>query len=236
MAAKVILVEPDEAQRQEFLNAIRGSPFEICQFAKTNAEAVEMCGEARPHVIVMRLVSGKMGAVAAMSRLAKMSSSIRVVVSYTVGTTHLLMSAYGHGAVSAIKQPFGRHRVVEKLTFAVASEKHDKLSGPIVRLEHPFEVRYKAGSLLSFSKPGFCERLGLGDMDLNTEKSLKLRAKLKLELLLPPPTEPMRFVGSVENVEMTRPRNWCSYITLKHVSSSERKAISAFLVKAAKQV
>ncbi len=236
MAAKVILVEPDEQQRREFVAAIQGSPFEVCKFVDTNAEAVDLWEDLRPHIIVMRLVSGKMGAIGAMNRLWKKKADTKVVASYTVSTTHLLMAAYAAGAVSAIKQPFSRHRVVEKLTFAIASERREKLGGPIVRLEHPIEVRFRGQSLLARSRIGFCERLGLGDMDLNTEKMPRLHAELRLDLLFPPPMAPMRFTGTVEDVELTRPRNWCAYVTLKHVSPEERKIIGEFLVKAAKQV
>jgi hypothetical protein len=158
------------------------------------------------------------------------------VASYDVRSTHLLMAAYSHGAVAAIKQPFRLHRVVEKLTFAVASERHASLAGPIVRLEHPLQVRYKTDSLLSFGKVAFCERLGLSDMDLNLERPPKPKTKLKLELMLPPPAEPMKLAGVVEAAEATRPDNHRVYLALKNVSSQQRAAIESFLVKAAKRI
>ena len=236
MAAKIVLVEPDGEQREQFLNAIKGSAFEVAHFADTNAEAIEKHSISHPHLFVFPLVSGKLGAAAALDRLRKVNPNVKVVTSYDVRSTHLLMAAYAHGAVAAIKQPFAMHRVIEKLTYAIASERHEKLSGPIVRLGHPVEVRYKSGSLFSLSKRGFCERLGLGDMDLNVEKPPKLRAELKLDLLLPPPTGTMKFNGVVEDIENIRPRNWCGYIGLKNVSSEDRRAIEAFLVKAARSV
>jgi len=235
MATKVLLVEPDQEQREQFLNAIKGSAFEVCHFAATNAEAIDAYDAARPNLVVMRLVSGTMGAQVALDRLRKKNPNIRVVASYDVRSTHLLMAAYSHGAIAAIKQPFRLHRVVEKLTFAIASERHEKLGGPIVRLEHPVEVRYKAGTWWSRARVGFCERLGVTDMDLNTERPLKLKAERKLEILLPPPTGTLKFLGVVEDVETTRHDNSCAYIALKGVSPQDRKAIEAFLVKAARK-
>jgi len=137
--------------------------------------------------------------------------------------------------VAAIKQPFHLHRVVEKLTFAIASERHEKLHGPIVRLEHPVEIKYKAGGLFSLPRVGFCERLGLTDMDLNTEKMLKERAKLKVDILLPPPAGTIRCRGVVEAVEQTKPENWCSYVALTDTTAETRRVIEAFLVKAARK-
>ena len=121
-------------------------------------------------------------------------------------------------------------------THALIAERREKLAGPIVRLEHPIEVRFKGGSLFARSRVGFCERLGLDDMNLNTEKPPRLHGELRLDLLFPPPTGPMRLAGTVEDVEVTRPRNWCAYITFKHVSAEDRKVMGEFLVKAAKQV
>lgn len=236
MAAKVILVEPDEEQREQFANAIKGSPFEICHFAETNTEAVEEYEKLRPHLIVMRLVSGKLGATAALDRLRKKNPNVKVVASYNVRSTHLLMAAYGHGVVAAIKQPFRLHRVVEKLTFAIASERHAKLGGAIVRLEHPIQVRYRPRGFLARSKVAFCERLGLSDMDLNTERALKLKSTLRLELSLPPPSGTLKFTGVVEAVETTRPDNSCAYIALKNVTPEDRKTIEVFLVQAARRV
>jgi hypothetical protein len=238
MAAKLILVEPDEEQRDQFKNAIKGSAFEVSEYFNTNAEAVEFYKEtkAHPHLLVLRVVSGKQGAAAALDELHRISRNVKAVVSYDVRSTHLLMSAYSHGAVAAIKQPFRLHRVVEKLTFAIASERHDALGGPIVRLEHPVEVRYKTGSLFSFPKTGFCERLGLTDMDLNVERSFKPKTELKLDLLLPPPSGTLKLLGVVEDIEMTRPKSWCVYLALKNVSSDVRAAIEGFLVKAAKKI
>jgi len=236
MAAKVVLVEPDPYEQEQFANAIKGSAFEVCQVCETNAEAIDGYDDTRPHLLVLRMVSGRLGAAAALDRLRKKQRSVKVVASYDVRSTHLLMAAYNHGAAAAIKRPFGRHRVVEKLTFAIASERHDRLNGPIVRLEHPVQVRYRGSGLLSRGRVGFCERLGLTDMDLNVEKQIKPKTELKLELLLPPPTGPRRFAGVVEEADMTRPKSWCLYIALKSVPSPERKAIEAFIVTAAKQV
>jgi AmiR/NasT family two-component response regulator len=239
MAVRLILVEPEEEQREQFCATIRGSAFEVCHIAETNTEAVEAAKEVHPQLIVFRATSGKLGATQALEKLQREQSSIKPVVSYDVRTTHLLMAAYSAGAVAAIKRPFGRHRVVVKLTIAVASERHDKLGGPIVRLEHPIEVRYRGTGLFAFSKLGFCERLGLTDMDLNVEKQLKERTTIKVELVLPPPHANMRFIGTVEAVEMTRPKMWCAYISLPNLKAADRKAdrkaIEDYLVKAAKQ-
>ena len=236
MAASVVVVEPDKDQREEFLRAIKGSPFEVTHFVETNAEAVEEYDKSRVHVLVLRVVSGKLGAAAALDKLRKKDPKVKVVVSYDVQSTHLLMAAYAHGAISAVKQPFRLHRVVEKLMFAIASERHDKLRSPIVRLEHPIQVRYKTGALLARSKVGFCERLGTTDMDLNTEKAPKTKSKLKVEIMLPPPAGTLKFVGVVEDAEMTKLDNWCSYISLADTTSESRKAIEAFLVKAARRI
>ncbi|MFW6157951.1 MAG: hypothetical protein ACOC8E_01175 [Planctomycetota bacterium] len=236
MAAKVILVEPDEEQREEFISAVRDSRFEVARVVETNAEAVDVYEEIRPHVIVMRLVSGKMGATAALDRLRKEHPDARCVASYNVRSTHLLMAAYSHGALAAIKQPFRLHRVVQRLTFAIAAERHEKLGGPIVRLEHPVEVRYKSKSLFSRARTGFCERLGLTDMDLNIDRQLKPKTERQLDLLLPPPGRPLHVTGVVEDVEEVRRDMFCHYFALKNISSEQRKAIEEFLVKAAKRV
>ena len=71
MAAKIVLVEPDKEQREQFVNAIKGSPFEVSHFVDTNAEAVEQYDEMRPHLLVLRVVSGKLGAAAALDQLRK---------------------------------------------------------------------------------------------------------------------------------------------------------------------
>jgi AmiR/NasT family two-component response regulator len=239
MAVRLILVEPEEDQRDQFLNAVRGSAFEVCHISETNTEAVEAVNEVHPQLIVFRATSGKLGATQALDKLQRTRAGIKAVVSYDVRTTHLLMAAYSAGAVAAIKRPFGRHRVVEKLTFAIASERHERLGGPIVRLEHPVEVRYRGNSFFSFSKVGFCERLGLTDMDLNVVKPLKERSTLRLEIRLPEPHENLKYTGSVEAIEMTRPEMWCAYISLPNLTAADRKAdrkaIEAFLVKAAKR-
>jgi len=236
MAARVILVEPDPEQREQFANAIKGSAFEVCQYTDTNKAAVELYDQLRPHLLVLRVVSSEMGAGNALDTLKKKNRDVKVAVSYDVRSTHLLMSAYSHGAISAIKQPFRLHRVVEKLTYAVASERHEKLAGAIIRLEHPVEVRYKGTSLFSWARVGFCERLGLSDMDLNTERSLKPRSGLKVDLLLPPPAGTMKVMGVVEDVESTRPDNWCGYISLRNMTTEMQSAIEAFLVKAARKL
>jgi len=235
MAANVTLVEPDEDQRKEFLAAVKGSPFEVTKICETNAEAVGHYNKAHTDVVVLRLVSGKESAAAALDQLRKKDPRVRVVASYNVGSTHLLMAAYSHGAISAIKQPFHLHRVVEKLTFAVASERHEKLKGSIIRLEHPVEIRCKRGSFLARSCVGFCERLGTTDMDLNTEKVLKVKAKLRIEVMLPPPAGTLKFTGIVEHVDQTKVDNWCSYISLVDTTSESRKAIETFLVRAARK-
>ncbi len=236
MPVKVLLVEPDEQQRDEFVNAIRGSRFQVVQVVETNAEAVDLYPEVRPHVVVMRLVSGKMGATDALDRLHKEHADAKCAVSYNVRSTHLLMAAYSHGALTSIKQPFGRHHVVQPLTFAVASERREKLGGPIVRLEHPLEVRYKGNSWFRRSRTGFCERLGLTDMDLNIDRELEPKDKYRLELRLPPPKEPLHFEGVVEETEEGRPGIFCNYLALKHVSDKQRKTLEEFLVEAAKPV
>ena len=235
MAVNVILVEPDENQQKEFSAAVKGSSFEAVRFLQTNAEAVEAYDHVHHRLVVLRLVSGKEGANQALDQLRKKDPSIRVAVSYNVRSTHLLMSAYAHGAVGAIKQPFRLHRVVEKLTFAVASERHDKLRGPIVRLEHPVEVRYKPDSFLARSRVGFSERLGTTDMDLNTERPLKERARLRIELLLPPPAGTMKLLGLVEESRQTKMDSWCSFVSISSTTSEDRKAIEAFLVRAAQR-
>lgn len=236
MAAKILLVEPDTEQRDQFLMAIKGAPFEVCHFAKTNAEAVQLYDKLRPHLLVLPLVSETLGAAAALDKLRKLNPAVKAVASYDVRSTHLLMAAYSHGAVAAIKQPFRLHRIVEKLTYAIASERHEKLVGSIVRLEHAIQVRYRGASWLSRSRVGFCERLGPTDMDLNTEVQLKVKAAKKLDLLLPPPTGVLRFAGVVEDVEMTRPDSWRAYVSLKNVSDETQAAIEAFVVKAARRV
>ncbi len=235
MAAKVLLVEPDKDARDEFVAAIKGSEFEVCHCSSTNAEAVEECDQVRPDIIVLRLVSGKMGAAAALEALRKKNHSVKTVGSYEVRSTHLLMAAYAHGVVAAVKRPFHLPRVVEKLMFAIAAEQHEKLNGPIVRLEHPLQVRYKAAGFLARSRVGFSERMGLTDMDLNTEKSLKVKAVVKSEILFPPPTGTMKFAGVVEDVEMRRAGNWCAYVSFKDTTPETRKAIESFLVKAARK-
>jgi len=235
MAANVILVEPDEDQRKEFLAAVKGSPFEVTKICETNAEAVDHYNKAHTDVVVLRLVSGKESAAVALDQLRKKDPRVKVVASYNVGSTHLLMAAYSHGVISAIKQPFHLHRIVEKLTFAVASERHEKLRGAIIRLEHPVEVRYKRGAFLTPFRVGFCERLGTTDMDLNTEKALKVKAKLRIEVMLPPPAGTLKFTGVVEHVDQTKVDNWCSYISLADTTSESRKAIETFLVKAARK-
>lgn len=235
MAAKVILVEPDEDERRQFANAVKGSAFEISDFADTNAEALDLCEKSLPHLMVLRLVSGRLGAAAALDKLHGKHPKAKVVLSYDVSSTHLLMAAYSRGAINAIKRPFGQHRVVEKLTFAIASERHEKLVGAIVRLEHPVQVRFKPSSWMGFSRTGFCERLGLTDMDLNTEKPLKVKTLLKLELLLSPSAKPMKFTGTVEDIESTGTDNWRAYIALKDSSVTDRRAIEAFLVRAARR-
>ncbi|MCX6376705.1 MAG: hypothetical protein NTU88_11850 [Armatimonadetes bacterium] len=236
MAAKVIVVEPDEQQRDEFKAAIRGSAFEVCDFVNTNGEALALYDKVHPHLIVLRMVSGKLGAAAALDALRKKYRTAKAVVSYDVQSTHLLMAAYSHGAVEAIKQPFRQHRVVEKLMHASASERHEKLSGPIVRLEHPVQVRYKTGSFFSRPKVGFCERLGLSDMDLNVIKAPKIKSTLKVEILMPPPEGARKFVGVVEDTETLRPDSNCCYVSLKNVSEDDLRLIEAFLVKNAKRV
>lgn len=233
--ANVTLVEPDEDQRREFLAALKGSPFEVTKICETNAEAIEHYNKAHTDVVVLRLVSGKESAAVALDQLRKKDPRVRVVASYNVGSTHLLMAAYSHGAISAIKQPFRLHRIVEKLTFAVASERHENLRGAIIRLEHPVEIRYKRGAFLAASRVGFCERLGTTDMDLNTEKALKIKTKLKIEVMLPPPAGTLKFTGLVEHVDQTKVDNWCSYLSLADTTSESRKAIEAFLVTAARQ-
>lgn len=233
--ANVTLVEPDEDQRKEFLAALKGSPFEVTKICETNAEAIEHYNKAHTDVVVLRLVSGKESAAVALDQLRKKDPRVRVVASYNVGSTHLLMAAYSHGAISAIKQPFRLHRIVEKLTFAVASERHENLRGAIIRLEHPVEIRYKRGTFLASSRVGFCERLGTTDMDLNTEKALKAKTKLKIEVMLPPPAGTLKFTGLVEHVDQTKVDNWCSYLSLADTTSESRKAIEAFLVTAARQ-
>ncbi len=235
MAANVILVEPDDDQRQEFLAAVKGSSFQVSQAVATNAEAVAAYDRSHTHLVVLRLVSGKEGANETLDQLRKKDPNVKVVASYNVRSTHLLMAAYSHGAVSAVKQPFGLHRVVEKLTFAFASERHPKLRGPIVRLEHPVEVRYKADTLLARSRIGFSERLGTTDMDLNTEKPLKDRARIKVDILMPPPVGTVKLIGIVEEVQQTKIDNWCSYLQITNTSSEIRKGIEAFLVKAAQK-
>jgi len=236
MAAKVILVEPDEDERRQFARAVKGSAFEVSDFADTNAEALELYDKSFPHLIVLRLVSGRLGAAAALDKLHRTHPKAKVVLSYDVSSTHLLMAAYSHGAINAIKRPFAQRRVVEKLTFAIASEQHDKLVGAIVRLEHPVRVRFKPGSWMVFSRKGFCERLGLTDMDLNIEKPLKVKTSLKLELMLPPPAQSMKFEGSVEDIESTSVDNWRAYIALKNVPAADRRTIEAFLVRAARRI
>ena len=236
MAAKIVLVEADKEQQDQFFAAIKGSAFEVCHLAKTNSEAVELYDKLRPHLLVLPLVSETLGAAGALDRLRKINPYVKVVVSYDVRSTHLLMAAYSHGAVAAIKQPFRMHRIVEKLTYAIASERHDKLGGPIVRLEHPIQVRHKAAGWLTRTRVGFCGRLGLTDMDLNTEIPLKVKSERRLELLLPPPAGVLKFVGVIEDVESSRRDNWCAYVSLKNVSQETRGVIEAFLVKAAKRV
>ena len=235
MAANVILVEPDEDQRKEFLAVVKGSPFEVSKICNTNAEAVAHYDKVHTQVVVLRLVSGKEGAAQAIDQLRQKDPKVKVVASYDVGSTHLLMAAYSHGAISAVKQPFRLHRVVEKLTFAVASERHEKLRGAIVRLEHPLQVRFRSQSLFALPRVGFCERLGTTDMDLNTEKPLKLKAKIKVGVMLPPPAGTLRFAGTVEHVEQTKVDNWCSYVSLANTTSDTRKEIEAFLVEAARK-
>jgi len=235
MAVRVIVVEPDDEQRAEFSAAVGGSSFEVCRFTETNVEAVELHDELRPRVLVLSLVSGHQGAPAALDSLRRKNAHTKVLVSYTVSSTHLLMAAYAHGATAAIKKPFRLRRVVEKLTYAVASERHDKLAGPIVRLEHPVEVRHKSGSWFARCRTAFCERLGLTDMDLNAEAPLQPRARLRLQLLLPDPTGEIAFTGVVEAVEKTGHDNWCAYIALTNTTPETRRAIEAFLVTAAKR-
>jgi len=236
MAAKILLVEPDPEQREEFLEAIKGCPFELARVVDTNAEAIDLFDAVRPHLAILRLVSGKFGAAAALDMFRKKNRSVKVVVSYDVRSTHLLMNAYAHGALAAIKQPFRLHHIAEKLTYAIASERHDRLAGAIVRLEHPIQVRYRTQGFFARTRVGFCGRLGLSDMDLNVEVCPKPKAEVRLELLLPPPDKSMKFLGVVEDAENTRPDSWCSYLSLRNVSPDERKTIEAFLVRAAKRV
>lgn len=235
MAVRVIVAEPDDEQRAEFSAAVEGSPFEACRFTETNEEAVELYDELRPQVLVLTLVSGHQGAPAALDALREKNARAKALVSYTVSSTHVLMAAYAHGAASAIKKPFRLHRVVEKLTYAVASERHDKLAGPIVNLEHPIKVRHKSGGWFARFRTAFCERLGLTDMDLNAEAPLQPKARVKLQLLLPNPTGEIEFAGVVEAVEKTGHDNWCSYIALTNTTPETRRAIEAFLVTAAKR-
>jgi AmiR/NasT family two-component response regulator len=235
MSARVVLVEPDPEQREQFFHAIQGSAFEVCETVNTNNEAVEACERLRPHVVVLRLVSGKLGANPALRALDKKNLHVRAAVSYDVQTTHLLMSAYSHGAVAAIKQPFKLHRVVQKLTFAFASERHAKLGGAIVRLEHPLEVKYKSASLFSLYRTGFCERLGFTDMDLNIEKPLKDKTELKIELLLPPPAGTLKLTGVVEDAELARPGCWCVYVALRGVAKEQRATLERFIIDAAQK-
>ena len=229
-------MEPDKEQQEQFFAAIKGSAFEVCHLAKTNTEAIDLYDKLRPHLLVLPIVSQTLGAAAALDKLRKTAPHIKVVASYDVRSTHLLMTAYAHGAVAAIKQPFRLHRIVEKLTFAVASERRDSLGGPIVRLEHPIQVRCKGEGWFTSTRVGFCERLGLTDMDLNTEIPLKVDSQKKLELLLPPPAGTLKLVGLVKEIEATRSDNSCAYVSLKNVSATDRTAIEAFLVKAAKRI
>jgi CheY-like chemotaxis protein len=235
MATSVFLVEPDEERREEFAASIAGSQFEVTHFADINAEAVDRLEESRAQILVLRMVSGKLGAAVAIDRLRRRCPKCKFVVSYDVASTHLLMSVYSHGAVAAIKWPFHLHRVVEKLTYAIASEQRDKLAGPIVRLEHPLQVRCKVGSVFSFARVGFCERLGLTDMDLNTEKPFRVGNRLRLEIMFPPPTGTMAFRGTVEETEQTRLHNWCVYVSLTNTTEESRRLVESFLVKSARR-
>ena len=235
MAAKIILVEPDQEQREQFLAALRGSSFEVCNIVDTNSEAVDIFEAVRPHLLVLRLVSGKLGAGAALEKIRKKNRNVKAVVSYDVGSTHLLMKAYSQGAVAAIKQPFGMRKVVDKLTYAIASERHEKLSGAIVLLEHPVQVRYRKIGFLARSRVGFCERLGMTDMDMNIDKPLAIYATIRVEIMLPSPIGTMKFTARVEDMLQTRPDSSCCFLSLKDVSSDERKKIEGFLIQAAKK-
>jgi len=235
MAAKIILVEPDQEQREQFLATLRGSSFEVCNIVDTNAEAVEIFDSVRPHLLVLRVVSGKLGAGAALERIKKKNRNVKAVVSYDVGSTHLLMKAYSQGAIAAIKQPFGMRKVIDKLTYAIASERYEKLGGPIVRLEHAVQVRCRKMGFLSRSRVGFCERLGMTDMDLNVDKPLQLYSVVRVEIIMPQPPGTMKFFARVEDVVQTRPDSSCCFLSLKDVSSEQRKKIEGFLIQAAKK-
>ena len=236
MAITVVLVEPDERQRAEFVAAIKGSAFEVSGFANSNTEGVELCGKVSPDILVLRLVCENVGAAAVLRLLHKKHPKIKAVVSYDAQSTYLLMTAYARGAVAAIKWPFRHRRVVEKLTFAVASETHEKLQGPIIQLEHPIRVRYKTGGVFSRQRVGFCERLGLTDMDLNVaKKAPKLKSTVKLKLLLPPPDGAQEFIGVVEDGEATGLASTCCHISLKSVTKDAQRLIGSFLAKAARR-
>lgn len=193
MSASVIVADRVPADRGAFVEALKGSAYEVVAEAAHGDAMIEAAEKHKPWCVALDLLlpghadRPADGGVHAMKRLLGKVKT-KVLVIHDVNTAHLVMGALQSGAGSRVRKPFKREPLLEalaKLGTGQEGERAVKQMG--VRLKRQMVVTYKGADEGFFSKKreGVTTDIASTGIGMQTPEKIQKGKVLVIELDLP---------------------------------------------------
>jgi two-component system chemotaxis response regulator CheY len=233
MPQRILLIEPDPDSRAELKRLIAGSNYQVVAELPDCEKAVEAYKKVKPDVVILPIVSPKVGGIPTISVIKKTDPEAKIVVTYDVSSMHQVMEAMQEGARGRVKKPFRDHRPLEKIVMATASILTEPHKGPVFEMGKHMMVHYKTGGFFSRKKVGLLETLGPTDLDLRAEQKIDLQQNIKVYLPLGENKETLELQGVVLAVkEIVPQQSYEMAVHLPNVDEEDRDKIEHFIVNA----
>jgi DNA-binding NarL/FixJ family response regulator len=212
---KILHVEPIQRFRVDFARELADTKYTLVGEAVCGDEAIALIESVSPDIVVMCIAtpghtdqSGG-GGLQLLGEFAAKGMS-RIVVTYTVDTSYLVMSALKGGAVARVRKPFRRKDVLEALSIAETGKSgFDAARRRRVRLRIRLPVKYKRASEGFFvrKRHAISEDLSVDGIGIVASEPIPEGTVVVVEVELPEGRKPIGARAQVKRCRGSRERS-----------------------------
>jgi two-component system chemotaxis response regulator CheY len=128
MGKRVLLVDDAAFMRLMCKDILGKVGYEVCGEAADGDEAIELCRNLKPDLLVMDIVMPKMDGVYALQQIRAFDSEVKAVMLSAMGQARIVAEALLSGASDFVVKPFKADRLIEAAVHVFTEEREFKRS------------------------------------------------------------------------------------------------------------
>jgi DNA-binding NarL/FixJ family response regulator len=202
----ILLADAGEASRSEFKQCLKNTKYKVVAEVTNADDLMARYEQLRPELVVMCMslpghrdrVEG--GGQQAMARIFKLHPKPRVVITHTLDTQYLVVSALKAGAIAAVRKPFKVDKTLEALAKGETSRGGAAaVQRAGVRLRKPLVIKYKKAldGFFTGKREAIADDISQTGISMRTQEQLAEKTILKIVIDLPGEKTRLKLRGQI---------------------------------------